>query len=140
MTPDGQRVKADLGSDPDYYLARVDWAKVRQSLYVQRLSRDQKRLDMLRVDPASGRSTLLFSETSPTWVNLTDNFKPLEDGSLIWSSERSGFSHLYRWKAGKWVQLTRGEWAVEQVAGVDERLFHRNGRDADRAAALLGKL
>ena len=51
---------------------------------------------------------LLFSETSPTWVNLTDNFKPLKDGSLIWSSERSGFSHLYRWKAGKWIQLTRG--------------------------------
>jgi dipeptidyl-peptidase-4 len=122
MTPDGRsRVKADLGSDPDYYLARVAWAKDGKSLYVQRLSRDQKRLDMLRVDPASGRSTLLFSETSPTWVNLTDNFKPLKDGSLIWSSERSGFSHLYRWKAGKWAQLTRGQWAVEKVVGVDEK-------------------
>jgi len=113
-------VKADLGSDPDFYLARVDWAKDGRSLYVQRLSRDQKRLDLLRVDPATGRSTLLFSETSPTWVNLTDNFKPLKDGSLVWSSERSGFSHLYRWKAGKWTQLTRGNWAVEKVAGVDE--------------------
>ena len=122
MTPDGQsRVKADLGSDPDYYLARVDWAKDGKSLSVQRLSRDQKRLDMLRIDPASGRSTLLFSETSPTWVNLTDNFKPLRDGSLIWSSERSGFSHLYRWKPGKWTQLTRGQWAVEKVVGVDEK-------------------
>jgi dipeptidyl-peptidase-4 len=122
MTPDGQsRVKADLGADPDYYLARVDWSKDGKSLYVQRLSRDQKMLDMLRLDPVSGRSTLLFSETSPTWVNLTDNFKPLRDGSLIWSSERSGFSHLYRWKAGKWTQLTRGNWAVEKVAGIDEK-------------------
>ena len=76
---------------------------------------------MLRVDPATGRSTLLFSETSPTWVNLTDNFKPLKDGSLIWSSERSGYSHLYRWNDGKWTQLTRGNWAVEDVAGVDEK-------------------
>jgi len=122
MTPDGRsRVKADLGPDPNYYLARVDWAKDGKSLYVQRLSRDQKRLDMLRVDPASGGSTLLFSEISPTWINLTDNFKPLKDGSLIWSSERSGFSHLYRWKAGKLTQLTRGQWAVEKVAGVDEK-------------------
>jgi dipeptidyl-peptidase-4 len=121
MTPDGRpRVKADLGNNPDYYLARVAWAKDGRGLYVQRLSRDQKRLDMLRIDPASGRSTLLFSETSPTWVNLTDNFKPLKDGSLIWSSERSGYSHLYRWKAGKWTQLTRGAWAVEKVAGVQE--------------------
>jgi dipeptidyl-peptidase-4 len=122
MTPDGQsRVKADLGSNPDFYLARVDWAKDGRSLLVQRLSRDQKRLDMLRVDPASGRSTLLFSETSPTWVNLTDNLKLLKDDSLIWSSERSGFSHLYRWNAGKWTQLTRGDWAVQEVEGVDEK-------------------
>jgi dipeptidyl-peptidase-4 len=121
MSPDGKsRVKADLGTNPDYYLARVDWAKDGRSLFVQRLSRDQKRLDMLRVDPATGRSTIIFSETSPTWVNLTDNFKPLKDGSLIWSSERSGYSHLYRWNAGRWAPLTRGNWAVEKVVGVDE--------------------
>jgi dipeptidyl-peptidase-4 len=122
MTPDGRsRVKAELGRDPDYYVARVDWAKDGKSLYVQRLSRDQKRLDMLRVDPVTGHSALLFSETAPTWVNLTDNFKPLKDRSLIWSSERSGYSHLYRWKGGKWTPLTRGLWAVEKVAGVDEK-------------------
>ena len=122
MTLDGQsKVKADLGSDPDYYLARVDWARDARSLYVQRLSRDQKRLDMLRVDPATGHATLLFSETSPTWVNLTDNFKALKDGSFVWSSERTGYSHLYRWKKGRWRQLTHGEWAVEKVAGVDEK-------------------
>lgn len=122
MTPDGKtRVKADLGTNSDYYLARVAWAKDGKSLYVERLSRDQKRLDLLRVDPATGRSAVLFSETSPTWVNLSDNLKPLEDGSMIWSSERSGYSHLYRWKAGRWSQLTRGNWAVEDVAGVDEQ-------------------
>jgi dipeptidyl-peptidase-4 len=123
MTPDGQaKVKVDLGSDPDYYLARVDWAKDGRSLYVQRLSRDQKRLDMLRIDPATGHGDVLFSETSPTWVTLTDNFKPVKDGSFIWSSERSGYSHLYRWKNGKWTQLTRGDWAVDKVAGIDEKM------------------
>jgi dipeptidyl-peptidase-4 len=122
MTPDGtSKVKADLGPNPDQYLTRVDWAADGNSLLVQRMSRDQKRLDVLRVEPATGRSTLLFSETSPTWINLTDNLKPLKDGSLIWSSERSGFSHLYRWEAGKWTQLTRGDWAVQDVAGVDEK-------------------
>jgi dipeptidyl-peptidase 4 len=122
MTPDGKsRVKADLGADADYYLARVDWAKDGTSLYVQRLSRDQKRLDLLRVDAASGRSSVLFSEVSPTWVNLTENFRPLRDGSIIWSSERTGFSHLFRWSAGKWTQLTHGSWAVDKVAGVDEK-------------------
>jgi len=122
MAPDGSsKVKVDLGSDPDIYLARVDWGPDGKWLYVQRQSRDQKKLDLLRVDPATGRSTLLFSETSPTWINLHGNFKALADGSLLWSSERSGYSHLYRWKNGRWTQLTRGDWEVGKVAGVDEK-------------------
>jgi dipeptidyl-peptidase-4 len=122
MTPDGSaKVKADLGTDPDIYLTRVNWTANGQSLLVQRMSRDQKRLDLLRVDPATGRSELLFSETSTTWVNLHSNLKPLKDGSLIWSSERSGYPHLYRWKAGKWTQLTHGDWAVEKVVAVDQK-------------------
>lgn len=125
MRPDGSgRVRVDLGPDPDIYLARVDWTADGKALLVQRQSRDQKRLDLLRVDPVTGRSRVLFSETSPTWLNLHDNLKPLKDGSLIWSSERSGFSHLYRWRAGKWTQLTRGPWAVEELVGVDERTGH----------------
>ena len=133
MAPDGSgRVKADLGTDPDVYLARVDWTRDGKALLVQRQSRDQKRLDMLRVDPVTGASTLLFSETSRTWINLHDNLKALADGSLIWSSERSGFSHLYRWRAGKWTQLTSGEWEVDAVTGVDEknrRVYFTGTRD-----------
>jgi dipeptidyl-peptidase-4 len=122
MAPDASsRVKADLGPNPDQYLTRVDWTKDGKAVLVQRMTRDQKRLDVLRIDPATGASSLLFSETSPTWVNLTENLKALKDGSLIWSSERSGFSHLYRWKADKWTQLTRGDWTVDRVAGVDEK-------------------
>lgn len=121
MAPDGSgKVKADLGSDPDVYLARVDWDAHGNSLLVQRQSRNQKRLDVLRVDPVTGASTVVFSETSKSWINLHSNLKPLKDGSFIWSSERSGFSHLYRWAGGKWTQLTRGKWEVNDVAGVDE--------------------
>lgn len=122
MAPDGSgRVKVDLGADSDIYLARVDWTPDGRALLVQRESRDQKRLDLLSVDPVTGRSNILFTETARTWLNLHDNLRPLRDGSLIWSSERSGFSHLYRWRAGRWTQLTRGRWAVHEVEGVDER-------------------
>ncbi|MDT9597578.1 S9 family peptidase [Sphingosinicella rhizophila] len=122
MTPDGGgRVKVDLGKDPDFYLARVDWSADGKVLLVQRLSRDQKKLDLLHVDPVTGRSNVLASENSRAWINLNHNLKPLKDGSFLWSSERSGFPHLYRWKAGEWTQLTRGDWAVEEVVGVDER-------------------
>jgi dipeptidyl-peptidase-4 len=135
MRPDGGgRVKVDLGPDPDIYLARVDWLPDGSALLVQRQTRDQKRLDMLRVDPATGGSTLLFSEKSGarSWVNLSDAYRPMKDGSLIWRSERDGYGHLYRWADGKWAQLTRGEWVVTGLVAVDEargRLFFTGNRD-----------
>lgn len=121
MAADGSaRVKADLGTDPDIYLARVDWAADGKSLYVQRLSRDQKRLDLLQIDAATGRATPVLSETAATWVNLNDSFRALDDGSLILGSERSGFAHLYRRAGAELIPLTHGDWAVDEVVGVDQ--------------------
>ncbi len=114
------QVKVDMGSNPDIYLARVDWAQGGKTLLVQRQSRDQKTLDMLSVDPETGASKILFSESAKTWINLNDDLRVLKDGSLLWSSERDGFNHLYRFKSGKWSQLTKGAWMVRSVAGVDE--------------------
>ncbi|MBB3909908.1 dipeptidyl-peptidase-4 [Sphingomonas desiccabilis] len=135
MKPDGSgRVKVDLGSDPDIYLARVDWLPDGSAMLVQRQTRDQKRLDMLRVDPATGKSTVLFTETAGerSWINLSDAYRVMKDGSLIWRSERDGFGHLYRWKAGKWTQLTKGPWVVQSLVGFDEakgRLFFTGNKD-----------
>jgi dipeptidyl-peptidase 4 len=112
--------RVDLGDNDDIYLARVDWAADGKTLYVQRESRDQKTLDLLRVDPATGASSIVFTERAKTWLNLHDNFRALADGSILWSSERDGFSHLYRWNAGKWTQLTRGAWNVRNIISVDE--------------------
>ncbi len=121
MRPDGTGlVRVDLGTNDDIYLARVDWAPDGKTLYVQRQSRDQKTLDLLRVDPVTGASSVVFTERAKTWINLNDNFRALKDGGLLWGSERDGFSHLYRWDAGKWTQLTSGNWNVRAVIGVDE--------------------
>ncbi|WP_085809562.1 DPP IV N-terminal domain-containing protein [Sphingomonas sp. TZW2008] len=133
--PDGSgQVKVDLGPDRDIYLARVDWLPDGSALLVQRQSRDQRTLDMLRVDPATGKATVMFTERAgeKSWVNLTDAYRALRDGSFIWRSERDGFGHLYRWKAGSWAQLTKGDWSVEQLVAVDEqagRLFFTGNRD-----------
>ncbi|HEY2751221.1 S9 family peptidase [Phenylobacterium sp.] len=118
----GSRVRVDLGANPDIYLARADWSKDGKILYVQRLTRDQKRLDLLAVDPSTGASKVILSETSPHWVSLNEDMKPLKDGGFLWSSERSGNKHLYLYAGdGALVrQLTEGDWPVADLEGVDE--------------------
>ncbi len=136
MKPDGSgQVKVNLGNNPDIYLARVNWTPDGATLLVQRESRDQKTLDMLRVDPTTGKATVMFTEKAGarSWLNLSDDFRAMKDGSLIWRSERDGYGHLYRWtRNGKWTQLTKGPWVVTNLVGVDEakgRLWFTGTKD-----------
>jgi dipeptidyl-peptidase-4 len=118
----GARVQVDLGPDPDIYLARVDWSKDGHMLYVQRESRDQRRLDLLAADPVTGATRVIATQTSPHWVELSNDFTPLEDGGFLWSSEVSGWRHLYLYASdGRPVrQVTHGDWPVSELLGVDE--------------------
>lgn len=118
----GVPVQVDLGPDKDIYLARVDWSRDGRTLYVQRQTRDQKRLDLLAVDPETGKGRVILTETDPHWVELNYGFKPLTSGQFLWLSERSGYNHLYLYDAsGKLVrQVTRGDWPVDKIEGLDE--------------------
>ncbi|RNJ63203.1 MAG: S9 family peptidase [Porphyrobacter sp. IPPAS B-1204] len=124
MNPDGEeKVRVDLGFDLDIYVARVDWAPDGSAVYVQRQDRAQTKTDVLRVDPATGASTVLFTETAARpdyWVNLSDNYRFLKDGSLLWWSERDGYGHFYLYSSGQWKQLTSGTSPTTSLVGVDE--------------------
>ncbi|HEX7875826.1 MAG TPA: S9 family peptidase [Sphingobium sp.] len=121
MKPEGSgQVKVDLGGETDIYLARVDWAKDGKTLYVQRESRDQKTLDLLAVDPATGKARTLLTEKAKSWINLSNNFTPLKDGSFLWWSEKTGHGHLYHVRGSRWTALTSGDWEVRDIVGVDE--------------------
>ncbi|MDI1364286.1 MAG: S9 family peptidase [bacterium] len=120
---DGKTVQLDLGADKDIYVARVDWSTDGKTLYVQRLSRDQKTLDLIAFDPATGQGKIVLTDTDAHFIEVTDDFQPLKDGSFLWSSEKSGFNHLYRYAAdGKLIaQLTQGDWPVAAIEGVDQK-------------------
>lgn len=118
----GRRIKVDLGSDADIYLARVNWSADGGILYVQRQSRDQKTLDLLRVDPATGASTVIATQTSDAWVELTDDFEALKDGRFIWSDESTGWRHLYLYGAdGRKIRaITEGDYPTKGLNGINE--------------------
>jgi dipeptidyl-peptidase-4 len=65
---------------------------------------------------------VLLTERSDTFLNLHDNLHFLDSGDFLWSSERSGFQHLYLYgRDGKLKrQLTSGDWIVEKLLEVDE--------------------
>ena len=130
----------DLGTNPDIYLARVDWRSPQQ-LTFQRQSRDQKKLELIQADLASGKQQTLATETSKTWVPLHNSLHFLKDGGFVWSSERTGFQHLYRVAAdGKTVTaLTAGTWPVDELLAVDEdagTVYFRAGVDSARESQI----
>ena len=114
----GAPVKVDLGADKDVYLARVNWSDDGATLYVQRQTRDQKQLDVLMVDPATGASRVILTERQDPWVDLNDNMTPLKDGTFLWGSQRTGFNQLYLYsRDGKLIrQVTHGGWPVQGAA------------------------
>ncbi len=118
----------DLGSEDDFYLARVDWLPDSKTVAIQRESRDQRRLDLLFADIATGVARPVLTETSSTWIELHDELTFLRHApQFIWASSRGGFQHLYLYDyQGRLLrQLTAGEWSVDDfraraIKGVDE--------------------
>jgi dipeptidyl-peptidase 4 len=119
----------DLGNDPDIYLARVDWLPDGRTIAVQRESRDQHRLDLLFADIDTGRSRVVLTETSASWIELNDELSFLEKSKeFVWASDRDGYTHLYLYDyAGNLIRrLTAGPWCVADfgaraIKGIDEK-------------------
>jgi dipeptidyl-peptidase 4 len=125
----GSATFLDLPAE-DGYIARVDWHPDGR-LLVQWLSRDWHRLELraffLAPSLGEGRvgagSALLVEKLEP-WINLHDDLRTVEStGEFTWSSERSGFRHLYLYAPdGRLIrQLTTGAWPAEATVALDEK-------------------
>jgi dipeptidyl-peptidase-4 len=125
----GQLTWMDLGGDTDIYLARVNWLPDGKTLAIQRESRDQHRLDLLFADVETGRSRLVLSDTSSSWIELHDEISFLNQSrEFIWASSHDGYRHLYLYDYdGHLVRpLTAGAWTVDDfraraIKGIDEK-------------------
>lgn len=106
----------------DQYIGRVHWARDGRALYLQRLSRSQQHLALVRVDPQSGKATHLVHERDDAWLELSD-MRPVDGDTLLWTALRDGHRHLeLRHASSGELQrsLTSGAWDVAQIVGVDQ--------------------
>ncbi len=119
----------DLGADTNIYLARVNWLPDGKTLAIQRESRDQRKLDLVFADIETGRSRVVLTETSDSWIELNNELSFLgHSRDFIWASARDGYQHLYLYDYEGHLlrQLTAGAWSVDDfrtraIKGVDEK-------------------
>ena len=88
----GQTVWIDWDKNRFEYVARVQWRKG-SPLTLLLLTREQKDLSLVEVDPRSGKTRELLAERDDAWLNVGRgrDYEWLRDGSgFLWSSERTG--------------------------------------------------
>jgi dipeptidyl-peptidase-4 len=113
----------DTGAENDMYIPRVNWLNDSKHLAIQRLNRQQTVLELLIAESDNGKSRVALTEKDQYWINVSDDLYFLKDGKrFLWSSERSGYRHLYVYGLdGKQLtQLTKGDWEVSAVEAVDD--------------------
>ena len=104
----------------DYRSAK--WLGDDSGFYAQRLSRDLKRIDLVRVDIDADSARTVVPERMNTYVETREP-RFIKGGSqFIWWSERNGWANLYLYNAdGTLVRnLTEGAFHVEDVVEVNE--------------------
>jgi dipeptidyl-peptidase-4 len=92
----GATVELETGGAPGDYLARVHWKPDATAVAVERLNREQDRLDLLFCRPEFGSCRAVAAQVEKAWVNLAGDFRFLSDGGFLWSDESSGWRRLHR--------------------------------------------
>lgn len=75
------------------YLNSVSWNSA--GLIAQTQTRDQKKVDIHSIDPATGKATIIFTDTDDAWVELVPGVPALQqDGTLVTCADRDGTRRL----------------------------------------------
>ncbi|MFT3949496.1 MAG: DPP IV N-terminal domain-containing protein [Agriterribacter sp.] len=118
-------ISIDVGVNPDQYITGIKWVPDNKTLLVQKLTRDQRRLEVLKADALTGKSNVLFAEDRlDNYVAVnTDNGWFINEGkSFLWLSEKDGYRHIYNISldSAGMQPLTSGKWEVLSVEATDD--------------------
>jgi dipeptidyl-peptidase-4 len=112
-----------VGNTANTLITRINWLPDSKTLGIQRMNRIQNHLDFLFANAANGSVRTVLSEQDKFWINTSDDLRFLQaKPAFLWSSERSGFRHLYLYSTtGELIrQLTSGNWQVNKVIALNE--------------------
>lgn len=114
-----QRARIPVKTQAEY-LPRLRWTPG-GLLCVTMLNRRQNALTLLLADPQTGACRTLLHETNNAYVELTEPYFLPDNSGFIWSSEKSGFRHLYLHDTAgvEKLPLTKGKFDVTALYGVD---------------------
>ena len=125
----GKDVKAQY-EQGDIYIPRIKWTKDDNNLVVFWMNRHQDDLKLLATNAKTGAGSLIYQEKNKYFVEINDDWWFLKDGkNFLFTSEMNGYRHLYLYGLdGKnKIQVTKGNYEVTEVNGVDEvnkRIFY----------------
>jgi dipeptidyl-peptidase-4 len=112
-------------SETDLYLPRFGFTNA-NTVWFMRMNRLQNEKLIYTCDASAVSASslkLVYKETSPTYIEVTDDLHFLKDGSFVLTNEQDGWNHIVWNSADGKVQrvLTPGNYDVLSVAGVDEK-------------------
>lgn len=125
-----------LKSTPNDGPRILNWLGDNNNFYIYRTSRDQKRIDLLRVN-VNGKTEVLVEERSNVYLDIQRPLFFNNGKEFVFWSERDGWGHLYLYGSdGKLKnQITKGEFFISGIEGVDEKtrklFFTANGKEQD---------
>jgi dipeptidyl-peptidase-4 len=110
-------------SDP--LVVDVSWSPTGKLVYEVQ-DREQTMLDLRSADADGSNDALMIHETTKAWVDRTESPEWLADDSFLWFSERSGWKHIYRYRARAGGAdllnaVTSGEWEARALHGIDDK-------------------
>ncbi len=110
----------------DQYLTNISWSSEGRYVHVVHLDRKTENLRLVRYDATSGAPVAtLLEEHSDKYLEpeVPAHFLKTRPGLYLWQSERDGWDHLYLYDVVKGLQrqLTKGNWTVKSVVGLDPK-------------------
>ena len=114
----------DIGKETDIYIPRIKWTEDASILALYRMNRHQNKLELLLTDAGTGNSKVIYTEENKYYIEINDHWHFLKSRKeFLISSEKDGYRHIYLYDiTGKPLcQLTKGNFDILDVLGVDER-------------------